>query len=268
MDILAKARRLESVLTRTLDTAAQNVMKAGAREPLEIMHAIVDTLAREVQPAGRGRYLFPFNRIRVSIAAARPEARARFEAVLDGVPSLRDRIVERLRRDGCEPSELVVKTAYVASPDASWTTQEFHVELTRVTPAIEVIAPAPPTPASIELTLLNGSAEQPVYSLTLARIDLGRCAEVRDSRNRLLRTNHVAFADDADEPNQSVSRRHAHIDYAAASGHFRLYDDRSVHGTGILRDGRTIEVPPGSRGVRLQSEDVIVLGEARLRVKL
>ena len=52
------------------------------------------------------------------------------------------------------------------------------------------------------------------------------------------------------------------------SGHYRVYDDRSAHGTGVLRNGRTITVTPGSRGIRLESGDEIVLGEARLRVKI
>jgi FHA domain-containing protein len=81
----------------------------------------------------------------------------------------------------------------------------------------------------------------------------------------LLRTNHVAFADSGPPPNQTVSRCHAHIHYAAQLRQYRVYDDRSEHGTGVLRSGHTIAVPPGSRGVRLQSGDEIVLGEARVR---
>jgi pSer/pThr/pTyr-binding forkhead associated (FHA) protein len=117
------------------------------------------------------------------------------------------------------------------------------------------------------MTVINGSAEQPAYTLTLDRINLGRCTEVRDSRNRLLRTNHVAFSDGAGPTNETVSRAHAHID-CDKSGEYRLFDDRSSHGTSIVRIGRTINVPGGSRGVRLQSSDEIVLGEARLGVKI
>jgi hypothetical protein len=46
-----------------------------------------------------------------------------------------------------------------------------------------------------------------------------------------------------------------------------VYDDGSEHGTGIVRHGRTLAVPRGARGVRLESGDEIVLGEARLRVR-
>jgi len=126
---------------------------------------------------------------------------------------------------------------------------------------------APAVVHEITLTAITGSAEKPEYALTLDRINLGRCAEVRDRRNRLLRTNHVAFSDDAGPINETVSRAHAHID-CAKDGECRLFDDRSGHGTSIVRTGKTINVPSGARGVRLQSGDEIALGEARLRLKI
>lgn len=267
MDILGNARKLEARIARTLDSAAQRVAGTGAREPLEIAHAIVEALEHEVQPAGRGTHVFPFNRLDLSVLAPSREARARLEAVFDGETSLQDRILDRLRSAGCAVPGLAVTTAYVSHAESQWTNPDFHIELARET-AGPVAAQVDARPATLELTIVHGSAEKAAYSLTLFRIDLGRCAEVRDSRNRLIRTNHVAFADGAGELNQSVSRRHAHIEYAADSGHYRVYDDRSAHGTGVLRDGRTMNVPPGSRGIRLQTGDEIVLGEARLRVAL
>jgi pSer/pThr/pTyr-binding forkhead associated (FHA) protein len=78
----------------------------------------------------------------------------------------------------------------------------------------------------------------------------------------------VVFKDGDGTVNDTVSRRHAHIDYHDATGDFRISDDRSAHGTSIVRNGTTIPVHVSSRGVRLQTGDEIVLGEARLRVKL
>ena len=116
--------------------------------------------------------------------------------------------------------------------------------------------------------MLKGTAEQETYTLDAAiRIDVGRCAEVRDSRHRLVRTNHVAFLERSGDANQTVSRRHAHISYEPDGRGFRVLDDGSEHGTGIVRHGRTLAVPRGARGVRLESGDEIVLGEARLRVR-
>jgi hypothetical protein len=152
----------------------------------------------------------------------------------------------------------------VAHTDPAWASPEFHVDFSRG--AVPELPPPQPSPVhEIKLTITNGSAEKPAYALTLDRINLGRCVEVRDSRNHLLRTNHVAFTDAAGAINETVSRTHAHVD-CRTDGEFRLFDDRSAHGTSIVRNGKTISVPAGSRGVRLLSGDEVVLGEARLRV--
>jgi hypothetical protein len=266
MDILNKARRLEAKLARTVDRAAQQWSKSGPRGPLEVLQGIIEAVEERVEPAGRGAHVFPFNKIKVSIVAASPEARARFSGVLDGPPTLHERVSRSLRNAGCETAGLQIKVAYVGHSDPAWACPEFHVDFGRG-PAHELPPPDPAPVHEITLTITNGSADMPAYALTLDRINLGRCAEVRDSRNRLLRTNHVAFADAAGAINQTISRNHAHID-CTASGEYRLFDDRSAHGTSIVRNGKTIGVPAGSRGVRLQSGDEVVLGEARLRVTM
>ena len=77
------------------------------------------------------------------------------------------------------------------------------------------------------------------------------------------------FRDDAPAPNQSVSRAHAHLEFDSENVAFRLYDDRSAHGTTVVRDGTVIPVPPGpSKGVALRDGDEIVLGQARLRFEI
>lgn len=267
MDILGKARRLETTIARRLDTAAQEFIGSGARAPLEIVHAIVEAVEHEIQPSGRGRRAFPFNRIALSVLAPSREARARFEAVVEGQPALRERIVERLRLAGCDVVELVVDVAYVARAHRSWRNPEFHMDFTREARKDAVEVRRDPKAARIDLTVVHGVADHRSYSFGVQRIDLGRGVEVRDHRNRLIRTNHVAFAEGSGDVNQSVSRQHAHIAYARASGDYRLHDDGSVHGTSIVRNGRTVAVPTGSRGVRLHSGDEVVLGEARVRIK-
>jgi FHA domain-containing protein len=265
MDILAKARQLESKLARTVDRAAQQWSQSGPRGPLEVVHGILDAVEERIEPAGRGTHVFPFNKVRATIVAASPDARARFSGVLDRSPTLQERISKKLRDAGCDVRGLQVKVSYVTQTDPAWTVPEFHVDFGRGA----VQEPAPPEPIAVHeitLTIITGSAEKPAYALTLDRINLGRCMEVRDRRNHLLRTNHVAFADAAGTTNETVSRAHAHID-CDKSGEYRLFDDRSAHGTSIVRNGKTISVPAGSRGVRLQSGDEVVLGEARLRVK-
>lgn len=275
MNILQKVKRLEAGMTRAVERAAREWAQSGAREPLEIAQAIVDSVGERLEPAARGRYVFPFNRIHVTIAASR-EARARFQAVFESEPTLQERVATRLRDAGCNPALVQSVVSYAARPSPDWQTPEFHIEFTRgaAVPASAPVAesepapvPAPEAPRELQITIVSGTAEAPTYTFTLPRVNLGRCAEVRDNLSRLVRTNHVAFVDLA-ASNQSVSRQHAHIEYVESARHYRLRDDRSAHGTHVVRNGRTLPVPAGPRGVRLESGDVIVLGEARARVHM
>jgi hypothetical protein len=269
MGILHRARRLEATLARTLDLAARRVARSEASEPLEIVHAILDAVDARLEPSGRGGHVFPFNRIRIVIPAASREVRSRYEAVFASIPTIHDRIADRLRASGCDPHDLVVKTTYVAGPAASWPTPHFHLDFGRTNgAATPADAPAASSPQPLKLTVVRGTAEKPCYTFSIPRINLGRCRDVRNSRHRLIRTNDVAFDDGLDAPNHSVSRRHAHIEYVAALGAYRICDDGSAQGTSVVRDGTTIPVPEGSRGVRLRSGDEVVLGHARLRIRI
>src|SRR5262249_35686441 len=148
-----------------------------------------------------------------------------------------------------------------------WTASEFNLEFDRFAGPPQPNLQSDVAQPTLKLTIVQGATEKPTYVFTSSRINLGRCADVRDNRNRLIRTNHVAFDESAGESNLSVSRQHAHID-CTSRGDYRLCDDRSLHGTSVLRNGKTIAVPPGPRGVRLQSRDEISLGEARLQVEI
>src|SRR5262245_38444953 len=131
MDILGKARRFESKIARKLDSAARELIGSGAREPIEIVNLIVDAAEQEIQSSGRGRRVFPFNRLVVSLLAPTRDARARLEAVLDGEPSLRQRIVERLRAARCGVDDMIVDAAYVGRPQKGWSHHDFHIEFYR-----------------------------------------------------------------------------------------------------------------------------------------
>jgi hypothetical protein len=260
MDILRNLRRLESRLAKKVNETAQKMTPSNSREPLEIVHAIVETVEKHIEPAGRGRYVFPFNQISICIAADSSLTRARFEAVFESEPSVQQRIFKILESAGCASTGLIINTIYVAQREPHWTGPDFNLEFDRIQPR--------PSPRSLKLTVVYGASEQQTYVFTTSRINLGRRLEVRDNQNRLMRTNHVAFIECAEEPNPGVSRRHAHIEAAGSPAEYRLYDDRSAHGTTIQRSGVTILVPPGPRGIRLQSGDEIVLGEARLQVEI
>ncbi len=274
MDIAGKARQLERKLARTVDAAITELVGRDDPAPIEIVHAVLDRAEREIQEIGRGRRVFPFNRARI-VAVASPrdrQARARLEAVLAGPPSLADRLADRLRGAGCADARVTTEVLFVKQAGGDWENPRFTVEFDRIAGVAPVVtataAPAATEPPRLRLTILKGTTEQRAYSFSGGRIDIGRRAEVLDQKQRLVRTNHVAFADDEASENRSVSRRHAHIEYVAGEAGYRIWDDRSVHGTNIVRGGRTVKVPAGARGARLATGDEIALGQARLRVSI
>jgi len=271
MDIAGKARKLERRITRTVDAAVTELIGGSEPAPLEVVHEVLDRAEQHIQDIGRGRRVFPFNRVILHVVAppGQKEKRARFASVVEGPPSLCERLTERLRSAGCPVTDLRADVVYSRQRGAGWE-RDFHVEFDRVAHAPEA-PPAPPEPVSgevkrIKLAVVKGTADQRVYAFSGGRIDIGRRSEVLDKRQQLVRTNHVAFLEDGAEVNGSVSRRHAHIEVGAGGQTYRVWDDKSVHGTNIIRNGRTIKVPPGARGTRLEPGDEIALGHARLRV--
>jgi hypothetical protein len=268
MGIFRTARRLESRIAARLDGAARVFSRSRRRSPLEIVHAILDAVEQQIEPAGRGAKVFPFNRLELSVVASSPEARGRLEALFAGDTPLRTRILERLQAARCSPADVVLEIQYVERSEANWRASEFDLQFARVAEPEVQGQVLEPQPGQIEIRALHGAMERWSYSFAAPRIDVGRGAEVRDHRNRLIRTNHVVFTEGGDDVNQTVSRTHGHIAYEPLSGHFRLHDDGSEHGTEVVRGARTISVLRGSRGVRLQSDDEVVLGEARVRIRL
>lgn len=273
MDFLGKARKLESRISHTLDVAVEGFVGRSPRQPIEVVQAIVDCAEQQVQPAGRGRRVFPFNQLVVHVVAASRPERARFAAVIEGPPSLQQRLAQRLSAAGCQARPLDVQVVYVSKAKPGWPTLEYHVAFDRVEtsaqPADEAESASPVAePTRIDLNVTTGMAERRTYTFTGGRIDIGRRAEVLDQQQRLIRRNHIAFGEGDADANRTVSRRHAHIAFVPASREYRLRDDGSARGTAVIRNGRTIRVPEGARGIRLESGDEIALGEARLKVRI
>lgn len=262
MDIVGKAKKLERKLARSVDAAVVELVgSAAAPAPLEIVHAVLERAEQEIQESGRARLLVPCggdDRHLHPIERKHP------------APALAERLHARLQAAGCQSVDVEVQIVFAAKAGLQWESRDFRVEFTR-----DAAAPAPappqaasPPPPQLKLVVIHGKAERRSYVFSGRRIDVGRRREVLDARQRVVRTNHVAFDEDGPDVNRSVSRRHANITYDPGAGEYRLRDDRSVHGTSILRGGRTIDVPAGSRGVRIESGDEIIVGQARLRVTL
>jgi hypothetical protein len=274
--LMTGSRGLESRLTKAFEHAAQTVTGSNiASPPIESIELAVDEIGACVQPAGRGRFSFPFNRVTITFAAPTPEDQARFEAICEGPPAIQERVVRRLVSAGCDSPDVDVIVEYTpalpapdsANGDAGSKNRHrtFSVALARVDTS-DRVSHGPSV--SVDLMVLSGEADRGAYSFTAFPVAIGRGADVRDSRNQLLRINHVAFTESEHVVNRTVSRRHARIELDEATGRPRIIDDNSAQGTSVIRGGRGVAVPRGSRGLGLKSEDEIVLGQARIKVQI
>src|SRR5215831_3853023 len=181
MDVLGKARRLESAIAVRFDRVAKGLVRSRAREPLEIVLAILDAVEQRIEPTGRGARVFPFNRVEVSVVAPSVEARGRLEAVFEGDTPLQTRVLDRLRSAGCSPANLVIEVRYVDSAEAGWKLPEFDLRFARIARPDTDRRDLDSQPALIEIRGVIGEMERWSLSLAAPRIDIGRGAEVRNS---------------------------------------------------------------------------------------
>jgi hypothetical protein len=159
-----------------------------------------------------------------------------------------------------------VHVKYARKPGADWETgRVFRVTCERQAEAAGQPAAATGT---VQLVVVKGASPRKTYVLTGERTNIGRIAEVLDKERRVVRRNQVVFAESGDPANETVSRAQAHIT-RASTGEYRLFDDRSSHGTRIFREGQTIALPSGSpRGVKLVPGDEIYFGQACVRFEV
>ena len=229
---------------------------ADSSELLLLHRAILAEVEGKVQIVARGRRVFPFARVVVTMVAAEEERRTILQAAFG--ERLGADIREAMEGSQCElPRGFSVEVR----------TAEAGLRAFEIAYAVEPVkveaAPAAP-PATGRVIVVKGKTASPEYTLERARTNIGRLPELTDADHRVVRRNDVVFEEGADEANATVSRKHAHIRLEA--GDYRLCDDGSEFGTRVFRDGRSIEVPAGDRrGEKLRPGDEIFLGRACLR---
>jgi hypothetical protein len=253
-------------LERRIDEKLRGLLRASSpdqkRELLEIHRAVLDDVAAHVDTLPRGKQKFVYTQLEVRILLPDPALQRSYELIFVEADALSRDIRLRLEDQRVElPAHLAVQVELVPELSADVVARGFDVHYGNIPtpqPSEEVM--------EVRFTILAGSAQQQELCVKKKRINLGRLAEVVDADQRLTRQNDVAFRDDGPAPNPSVSRAHAHLEFDPDKAVFRLFDDRSAHGTAVIRDGSVIPVPQGpSKGVALRDGDEIVLGQARLR---
>jgi len=223
---------------------------ANSGELLLVHRAILEEIAGKVQTVARGKRMFPYPRLVVTLVSPDAERRALYEAVFG----------ERLEADICAALEGTAcetpRGFAVEIQTAEQGPRPFEIEYCRAAPPVAT--------AKARLVVVRGKAQQDAYPLGGARLNIGRSGELADADQRVVRRNDLVFEEGADEANATVSRCHAHI--RLDDNEYRICDDGSEFGTRVFREGRSLEVPPGNRrGEKLRPRDEIYLGRACLR---
>jgi hypothetical protein len=254
---------IEKTIERGFHRFAERMFGPADSNELLLLHrAILAEVESKVQIVARGRRLFPFAHVVVTMVAAEAERRTILQAAFG--ERLGADIREAMEGSRCElPRGFSVE---VRTAEAGLRALEitYSVEPVKAEAAAQVATHAAPATATGRVVVVKGKTGSPEYALAKTRTNIGRMPELTDADHRVVRRNDVVFEEGADEANATVSRKHAHI--RLDSGDYRLCDDGSEFGTRVFRDGRSIEIPTGDRrGEKLRAGDEIYLGRACLR---
>jgi hypothetical protein len=249
---------IEKSIERGFRRFTERVFGPAESDQLVLIHrAILEEVETKIQTLARGRRVFPYARVSVTLVASEADRRTLFEAAFAEGGRLESDIREALEGAGCQ-----VPRAFVVDVRTAETgPRAFEIEYGSQ-PVETRAEPAAPAPA--RLVVVRGKAEQDQYTLDKPRLNIGRMAELTDAEQHVIRRNHIVFQEGADEANATVSRSHAHV--RQQDGEYRICDDESEYGTRVFREGRSIEAPAGNRrGELLRPGDEIYLGRACLR---
>jgi hypothetical protein len=208
--------------------------------------------------------LFPFKKIVIRLQPPTHRAAKEFNFDLVKNDSLKSDIYELLNHNHVQFFDLEIsvelhENSVPVGKDKAYASS-FEMEF------MEPIVSARPEIPELRLEILKGTAEQPVYQITKDRLLVGCLPEVHDLEGRLVRKNSVVFPHEGNEINATVGTMHARIWFDFKKQEFRVMDESSRYGTRIVREGRTIEVPPENpSGVGLRSGDEIHFGQACFR---
>jgi len=259
--MITHARLVASAVTNAIRRTVEPTLEDDAK-PLDVRHAIIEDIERQVQPAGKGRRVLPARGLGVAILPRGPEDQVALTAVL---ADLRADITTRLREIRCDiPARFKVDVTYIEHRPDSWLPgRRFMVTFSDASPGEEG-----PSIPELTLAIIRGHASQDSYSFTESIVRVGRSEAPVDNRGRV-RRNHLAFGDDSDKHNATVTRGHCEIRFMPAFGEYRLFDEGSANGTRIVRRGEAIEVAPRDPvGSAIASGDELQFGTAAVRVHI
>lgn len=235
-------------------------------EPLvlqeDVWHAVFDKLTA----IGSGEHVLPSEKMSVVfLTADKNEENILISSF--GEDRLQDFLRSKLREERCRQAEgLQLRLDFTAERPANWAQdQDFDISF-----GLAAESGVIPT---VTLKVLEGKASRTRFKVTQAAINIGRGREIKDKYGTLIRRNDVDFNDEMTEPNNSVSKLHARIEYSEADGAYYLSDSGFeyglvTNGTRLIRGGNLIAKLNADQRVQLENGDEIHLGKAAVRFEL
>jgi len=277
--IVQQARSLGDVVAGAVRRAVDPPLTADAR-PLDIKRAIIEAVEQRVEPAGGGRHVLPGDRVQVKVIAETAEQRRALEAVLGDIG---EAIASRLLELQCQvPRPFSVVVGYARRLPDDWDADQrlsvvvgdadgaaYGMGRTRRSgSATRREDNGMATVPSLMIEVVRGQALKRQFTFRAGVVRIGRSPDLTDDRGRP-RMNDVAFLENDNADNRTVTRGHAVIRFDVRAGEYRIFDEGSANGTRILRSGESIDVPRRDPvGVSLRSGDEVHLGKAAVRVKI
>lgn len=249
----------------------QRMAARGPAEPLDHWTSIQKQLRAHIALGLTRQPVFPSRHLTVTFPVASDGERARIEGAFEE-QVFRAAVLEFLAEEGAKaPADLWITLEFVPADEgpaaempAGMAVVRFDNERSKqasgaggADPAAEATRPM--------LRVRKGEAPLSSFPLATHRVNLGRQEKIRDAKHNLVRRNDLHFADLKNGVNETVSRRHAHLEYDPAGGGYRLFRDSPDADTAVVSDSRVIDdVPLGGLGILLKPGDVIRLGKAEV----
>ncbi|HEX5731527.1 MAG TPA: FHA domain-containing protein [Blastocatellia bacterium] len=254
-------KRLEERIEKTIDKVMGKTR--GVAEPMEVVRSIVREVERHIAPLGQGRHVFPYSVIEVQLYAGNEERHSLYQSVLIDDQEVAHAIHKNLQPPKCEtPKALDVRVAIVGPEPPDWASTGFKIDYKP-----REARSSKSKPKAV-LHVLAGEANAQEYNLTREITRIGRMVDVYGEDGLPVRHNDLAFFDDQNKINQSVSRKQAHIRFKKELGEYWLYDDTGLFGTVVIRsNGSRIEVS-SNPGLKLAAGDKIYLGQACVEFRM
>ena len=229
---------------------------AESNELLLVHRAILEEIEGKVQMVARGRRVFPFARVMVTLVAADAERRTLLQAAFgERLPAAISARRWRARAANCRAG---LRWKCARRPKGDGRVRDRVRGRTRPKPRRRAARAGPAGAGQRQ----DGSRRVHAGARPHQPRPPGRAHRRRPSRGAPQRCGLRRRRGRSQRHGVAAGTRTS----ALEDGEYRLCDDGSEFGTRVFRDGRSIEVPAGDRrGEKLRAGDEIYLGRACLR---